>query len=315
MITLIPQSNQLDAKLEAFEPFITFSMSRKNYEIRIAETGAEVRAAMRLRHQVFYEEMLGKQKSSGLDADPFDFICDHLIIRRIDTGETIGTYRLNPSSRNRRFYAAGEFWIANIQKLPGIKLEVGRACIHAEHRNGLVITLLWKGMMEYFRRSGASWLFGCSSLATTDSREAVNAYRRLAPGHLSPKETRVFPLPGKGVPHFNHFLKMEKGAHAEIEKSSEIEKRSALLLAYLRAGAKICGKPVLDRMFRCVDFFTLLDSRDLSDSYEKKFFSAKPLGVADAGEGNHEGSRGAAELAEKEKIFYSKQNAAFTPVE
>ncbi|MBL8994993.1 MAG: GNAT family N-acetyltransferase [Spirochaetia bacterium] len=284
MITLTPPSGKLEAKLWAFEPFINFSMTRKNYETRIAETGDEVLGAMRLRHQVFYKEMLGKQKPSGLDADPFDFICDHLIIRRVDTGETIGTYRLNPSSRNRRFYAAGEFWIANIQKLPGIKLEVGRACIHPEHRNGLVITLLWKGMMEYFRRSGASWLFGCSSLATTDSREAVDAYRRLAPGHLSPKETRVFPLPGKGVPHFNHFLKLKNRAEVAVEPSSEIEKRSALLLAYLRAGAKICGKPVLDRMFRCVDFFTLLDARDLSDSYEKKFFSAKPLGVTEAEE-------------------------------
>lgn len=284
MLTLLPQNNKLNARFETFEPFITFSMARKNYEIRIAETGDEVRDAMRLRHQVFYEEMLGKQKSSGLDADPFDFICDHLIIRRVDTGETIGTYRLNPSSRNHRFYAAQEFWIFNIQKLPGIKLEVGRACIHPEHRNGLVITLLWKGMMEYFRRSGASWLFGCSSLATTDSREAVNAYRRLAPGHLSPKTTRVFPLPGKGVPHFNRILKTESPASPSHPESSEIEKRSALLLAYLRAGAKICGKPVLDRMFRCVDFFTLLDARDLSESYEKKFFSAKPLGVSEASE-------------------------------
>ncbi len=275
-----PPKILLEEKLRQFEPFLTFSFSRKNYEIRIAETGDEVREALRLRHQVFYEEMLGKKKSSGLDADKFDFICDHLLIRKIDTGEVIGTYRLNPSSRNRRFYAANEFWIANIQKLSGIKLEVGRACIHPEHRNGLVITLLWKGRMEYFKRSGSSWLFGCSSVSTTDSREAVHAFRQLAPQYLSSKETRVFPLPGKGVPHFNVLLKRKR--LLEDERNPP-EKRSALLLAYLRAGARICGRPVLDRMFRCVDFFTLLDARNLSDSYEKKFFSAKPLGVENAG--------------------------------
>src|SRR5579872_5101864 len=67
-----------------------------HYSVCLAETDRERRAAFRLRFQVFNLEMREGLESSyetGEDTDPFDGICDHLIVRHAPTGEVVGTYR------------------------------------------------------------------------------------------------------------------------------------------------------------------------------------------------------------------------------
>ncbi|NLO44190.1 MAG: hypothetical protein GX106_04435 [Candidatus Cloacimonetes bacterium] len=44
----------------------------------------------------------------------------------------------------------------------------------------------------------------------------------------------------------------------------------SLLMSYLNVGAKVYGSPALDREFQCIDFLTLLDTRNLlSDKLRK----------------------------------------------
>src|SRR5262249_9115340 len=54
----------------------------------IARTPDEVRAAQRLRHRVFAEEMQARLETTeeGLDADVYDPHCEHLLVRRSDPG-------------------------------------------------------------------------------------------------------------------------------------------------------------------------------------------------------------------------------------
>jgi hypothetical protein len=47
-------------------------------------------------------------------------------------------------------------------------VELGRACVHAEHRNLTVLSLLWKGIAAYARERSARYLIGCSSLTSQD---------------------------------------------------------------------------------------------------------------------------------------------------
>jgi putative hemolysin len=44
----------------------------------------------------------------------------------------------------------------------------------------------------------------------------------------------------------------------------------SLLHSYLRIGAKVCGIPALDKSFRCIDFLTLLDVRELERTYTRR---------------------------------------------
>lgn len=73
------------------------------YTVTLARDEDDVRAAQRLRHDVFAGE-LGALLSSpqpGLDVDPFDAYCDHLLVRDTVTGQVVGTYRLLPRSGPR----------------------------------------------------------------------------------------------------------------------------------------------------------------------------------------------------------------------
>jgi putative hemolysin len=45
----------------------------------------------------------------------------------------------------------------------------------------------------------------------------------------------------------------------------------ALLQSYLKAGAKVAASPALDRDFKCVDFFTVLDMESLTQLYERRY--------------------------------------------
>jgi hypothetical protein len=46
------------------------------------------------------------------------------------------------------------------QKLPANKLELGRACVHPNYRNGITIALLWEGIQRliYRQRKAISWM-------------------------------------------------------------------------------------------------------------------------------------------------------------
>src|SRR5690242_13608906 len=68
-----------------------------HYVTRLARSEDEVRAAQSLRFEVFNLELnegLEQSHATGLDEDPFDAVCDHLIVEHLPSATTVGTYRL-----------------------------------------------------------------------------------------------------------------------------------------------------------------------------------------------------------------------------
>ena len=70
------------------------SPASANYRLRLGASTADMRAAQSLRFLVFNVEMnegLEQSFATCLDADPFDDICDHLIVKEIQTDDVVGT--------------------------------------------------------------------------------------------------------------------------------------------------------------------------------------------------------------------------------
>lgn len=137
-------------------------------------------------------------------------------------------------------------------------IELGRACVHREHRNLVVLGLLWKGIADYARQRGARYRFGCSSLTSQDPAVGASAYTELCRKHLAPARWRARPRPEWECP-----LDRLAGDAPMIPK---------LLRAYLALGANICGPPAPDRQFRTIDFLTLLDLSTLPAPARARFF-------------------------------------------
>ena len=138
-------------------------------------------------------------------------------------------------------------------------IELGRACVHPQHRNLIVLGLLWKGIAGYARERGARYLCGCSSLTSQDPAAGASAYSELCRKYLAPVPWRTRPLPAFECPL--------------AELAAEAPKIPKLLRAYLALGARICGPPALDRQFKTIDFLTLLDLEALPALVKERLFS------------------------------------------
>ncbi|MFB7595349.1 GNAT family N-acetyltransferase [Streptomyces sp. NPDC056160] len=237
------------------------------YTLTLARDEADVRAAQRLRHDVFAAE-LGASLTTpepGHDIDAFDAYCDHLLVHDTVTGGIVGTYRLLPPERAAiagRLYAEGEFDLSALSAIRSALVEVGRSCVHPDHRDGAVIGLIWAGIARYMADRGHAWLAGCCSVPLADGGALATAtWQRVDARHLAPAEYRVRPLlpwtPGGGAP----------AARGELP---------ALLRGYLRLGAWVCGEPAHDPDFGVADFYVLLPMRRVDPRYLRHFLALAP---------------------------------------
>ncbi|MFF4211819.1 GNAT family N-acetyltransferase [Streptomyces sp. NPDC001796] len=237
------------------------------YTVSLARDEADVRAAQRLRHDVFAGEMgaLLSTPQPGLDIDPFDAYCDHLLVTDTVTGQVVGTYRLLPPERAAiagRLYSEGEFDLGPLAPIRSGLVEVGRSCVHPEHRDGTVIGLIWAGIARYMVDGGHEWLAGCCSLPLADGGAlAAATWERVRAKYLAPEEYRVRPLlpwrPETPAPE----------GHAELPP---------LLRGYLRLGAWVCGEPAHDPDFGVADLYVLLSMRRINARYLRHFLSLVP---------------------------------------
>lgn len=226
----------------------------------------EVREAQRLRYQVFAGEMGARldTRIEGHDIDLFDEYCEHLIVRELGSGQVIGTYRVLTPTQARRvggFYSDTEFDLVRLRALRERMLELGRSCVHRDHRHGGVIMALWGALGGFMVRNGLDVTIGCASIpmlhnGVVSGDVAASIWRQLRETHLAPVEDRVRPrLP----------LPVEA-----LDGSLQVE-APPLIKGYLRLGAKVLGPPAWDPDFNSADLPLMMRLSDLPARYRKHF--------------------------------------------
>ena len=253
-----------------FEQKVPVSLERGRFTVKTIETAQELNETLRLRYSVFQREFRKKKIPFGFDVDNFDSFCDHLVIKDKEIGgRIIGTYRLITADSCPGFYSEQEFVLDEFLEAPGAKLELGRACIHPDYRNGVVINLLWRGIVQYMRQMGAQYLFGCASIKTMQPDLTAAVYTKLAmDGHL---------IEGQGIeptePYRFHAMReiLKQRSFSAEELAAADAAVPPLFKAYLKAGVKVFGEPALDRDFSCIDFLTVLKMDQVEEKYEKRY--------------------------------------------
>lgn len=249
---------------ETTAPAATFAAtSFSKYRSRIAQTSAEREAACRLRFEVFNLELgegLLASYQTGLDQDRFDAVCDHLIIEDTEQNQLVGTYRMQSGAKalnNFGYYSEQEFNFAPYETIRDQVLELGRASIDSRHRTSEVLTLLWRGIVQYARLNGLRYMIGCSSLTSQNPQEGWALYHRLksfmAPAEFCTVPTEPFRLPQQDT------------------ASEEAIKIPRLLKTYLGVGAYVCSEPAWDKEFGTIDFLTLMDIERMTPAARTRF--------------------------------------------
>lgn len=248
-------------------PAVVFRDDR--YTVRFARTEKEIDEVLKLRFEIFNLEL-----NEGLDAsyinerdeDRFDRRCLHLIVIDNATARVVGTYRLltiEMAGSAFGFYSSEEFTLEDLPyEVLAESVELGRACIAREHRNSRVLFLLWKGLAQFIKLTRKRYTFGCCSLSSRDFTDAERAKRVLRRGGFVDESLRVSGRPDF-LPAPSDFLTPDDGRDIKIPKLFE---------TYLRIGAKVCGEPVIDRGFKTIDFFVIVDVRSMPERYLRMFF-------------------------------------------
>lgn len=244
------------------------------YTLLLASDPTLIEAAQRLRYDVFSTEPgFTLKNENALDADGFDQHCDHILVRDDHSGEVVGCYRMLPppgAIAAGGLYTATEFDIRSLDPLRPSMVEMGRAAVRSDHRNGSVILMMWAGILAYLDRFGYDYVIGCVSVPTHGAGHAGGQLRGIRDLVLTRHRADVTVHPYRPV--------VIDGRGLDGIAPPEQTILPALLRGYLRLGARICGEPAHDPAFGVGDFPALLDKSRADVRYLTRLRSAALAG-------------------------------------
>lgn len=240
------------------------SFRSSNILIKIASTAEEKKAVYRLRYfdlVLNYNE--AQTNSEEMDKDQYDDVCDHLIAIDCDTNEVVGTYRLIAKKHLKElktFLTESEFDLTNLKKYE--ILEVGRAVVKEEYRDGIVIGLLWKGVIRYAVSEGMEFMIGTASFHGIDPTLYKDTLAYLYQNHLSNEDILCY---------------ANRDSYSPLNLVDEFDLETAkknmppLIKGYLRLGATIGKGVYLDKEFNSSDVLIVLKINEINPRYLKRY--------------------------------------------
>lgn len=247
--------------------------------LRLARTPRDLAAAQRLRYRVFVEELGGDgalvDHANRLERDDFDPVFDHLILvdKRVDPAtldDVVGVYRLLPSDRvppGGQFYSAGEYDLSPLIASGRKLLELGRSCVHPDHRGGTAMFHLWNGLADYVLERGIEILFGVASFHGTDPVRLAQPLSWLYHHHLAPPGLRVS---ARGADR----ARMDLLPVQALDRKAAMLDTPALIKAYLRLGGFVGDGAFIDRAFNTTDVCLVMDTARMSEKH-RAFYTRK----------------------------------------
>lgn len=254
----------LQNKIASFAPKVKFEIELGDYTLKTAESSDEITQVIELRRHSFMADFTPNANLEFIDFDEYDLLADHILVLNRENRQLLGSYRIISSKFTKQCYSKEQFDLRQFDLSTDSKIELGRACIHKNFRNGIALNLVWKGIAEYAALVSARYLYGCASVKTISQDIAYSLYAHLYPNFYDTQYNISI------LPKF-HFASPIHEAHLYPWKDVE-HYLPSLLRSYLQAGAKICSEPALDTFFQCIDFLTVLDLNNIEPKYQRRYF-------------------------------------------
>ncbi|MBD3426287.1 MAG: GNAT family N-acetyltransferase [Candidatus Omnitrophica bacterium] len=259
----------------------TVLVETDKFLVKLAENHEEIEEVQRLRYEVFNIEQgrgLEQAEKYGIDFDEYDEYCLHLMVIKKNPHAVIGTYRAHLgciANSAKGFYSSREYNIKGLYSIADKCLELGRSCVSPEYRTGSAVALLWGAITELLKRARLTYMLGCVSLDETNPKIGWALYDYLVERCPPYSGATAYPRPG---------FRLERPPKKEIQKVLSDEKKlkrhiPPIFKGYLRLGASICGEPALDREFGTIDFFILVDIRNVPERYIRHFKYKNGMGA------------------------------------
>lgn len=250
-----------------FEPIKT-----GDFIIKLANTKEEFDQVYKLR----YEQLLlyyntEAVSEDGKFIDEYDEFSDHLICIDLRNNVVSGTYRLSTKDHIKhvgKFICENEY---DLEKLLSKNiLELGRAVVREEYRDGITIGLLWRGLMAYATLKDIEFMFGTVSFQGIDPTLYKHALGCIYYNHRSREEIRVEAIGPTKRP-------MNLISEEELDLKLARKQMPALIRGYIHIGATFGEDVFLDIPFNSTDVFVLLEISKINPRVLKRFASKDEL--------------------------------------
>lgn len=241
-----------------------------HFDLSLAATEADLRAAQRLRYAVFVEELGGDgalvDHAARLEADRFDPYFDHLLLRdrrRGENDQVIGVYRVmraEGAEAAGQFYSEDEYDVSALRASGRRLLELGRSCVHRDYRGGTAMMHLWAGLAGYIATHEIEVMFGVASFHGLDPAPLAGPLSLLHHRHLAPPAIRPR---ARASGH----QRMDLIPEQDLDRPAAIRAIPALIKAYLRLGGYVGEGAYIDRAFNCIDVCLVMDVALIPDKH------------------------------------------------
>nr|WP_254656317.1 GNAT family N-acyltransferase [Jannaschia sp. CCS1] len=218
--------------------------------MRIASTPADLDAAQRLRALAF-------RTAIGIDADPFDAECAHILIEDQRDGALVCCFRVLHLASGADFaesYSAQFYDLTALERFDAPMVEMGRFCIHPARRNADILRVAWGAMTAYVDLHGVEMLFGCASFKGTRPEIYRDAFAVLRDRHLAPARWQ----PRVKAASVHRFAD-DPGCRVDLKAAQAL--MPPLLRTYLLMGGWVSDHAVIDREMDTLHVFTGLEIR------------------------------------------------------
>lgn len=246
-----------------------------DFDVRLAQGADDLRAAQRLRYDVFVRELGGGGEmvdhDAGLEQDAFDPFCDHLLLVDQRYDAVVGVYRVmrpEQAARAGRYYSEVEYDLGLLQRSGKRLLELGRSCLHRDYRGGMGMHLLWSALSGYVSDHSINLLFGVASFAGTNTCRLTQPLSLLHHRHLAPPHLRV-------RAHAKSFQSMDLIEKAHLDRKAAMVQMPSLIKAYLRLGGVVGEGAFIDHSFNTTDVCLIIDTARLPP-LQARIYGHKP---------------------------------------
>ena len=241
-----------------------------DFEVRLATSPEDLRAAQRVRYRVFVEELGGGgamvDHDARLEQDKFDPFYDHMILVDRSLGcdeidKVVGVYRLlrqDMAEKMGQFYSEDEYDLSKLKASGRRLMELGRSCLLPDYRGGAGMFHLWNALAGYVAEHEIEILFGVASFHGNDVEALAAPLSLLHHRHLAPEDIRTKILP-------QHYQSMDLMAEDQIDRRAAMLQVPALIKAYLRLGGFVGEGAFIDRVFNTTDVCLILDTARMNE--------------------------------------------------
>ena len=247
----------------AYDEFIE-PIKHGNYTVRLLKNDEELREYKDLRYKHLLlawnpERALTDppgttDENIGYDADNYQ-ICAFYRDPKTGKEKIVGGYVMMRFKKEDDFckillkYDMAEF----LKKHKFEMLELTRAVIHPEHRDGIVLKMLWLGIITYAKKYNLQFTVGTMSLVGTDPLKYTLVASFLHHNLRMSESIMVRPLEGINAYYYD-IIPKEK-----IETFGALKQMPALMKGFLKMGAEFGDGFYIDYDLKTVEVFAMLD--------------------------------------------------------